>query len=796
MRAGASVPCCNDVIADDAIAVPESTITDDRRPGGSGGIDALVYEWDLATGQVDRSRGLAAVVGIAPEAARADPAWWRERVHPDDLARVTAVADAALAGDASDYRVKYRVRHADGRWIDVVDHALIVRNGSGRAIRAVGVTVDLSALDQTRGALRSAMAETRRRSDEADAQTVALQAAAERLRLATRAARLCLWDYDVSADELDWTDECKTLFGLLSDARVSQKAFLAAVHPEHRTRVAHAIDRALHEYADYEVEFRIVRPDGEERWVAAVGDCLYDPLGRPERFLGVMIDITDRMRAEAALRESEERFRQLAESIDDVFWIYDARAGRQTYVSPGYGRLFNQDPQELYSDPDAWLRSVHPDDRARVERNYTADLPQRDFDYEYRFETPAGVRWARDRGVVIRDSAGAPVRIVGVSEDITERKRAEEILREADQRKNAFLVVLAHELRGPLAPLGNAVELLRLAAESHPDLRRIQGIVGRQVDHLSRLVDDLVDLARIFRGALAVRPEPLEAATVIERALELARPMIEARRQALAVDVAGAPMPLHGDLVRLTQALANVLHNAAKYTPQGGRISVTAAPRGGRAVIAVNDTGIGIAATQLEQIFEPFVQVPAAPEAATGGLGIGLTLVRQLVQLHGGRVTAASAGPDEGSRFTIELPLAVAAPAAGSASRSELAGQPPLRRVLVVDDNRDSADSMTLLLRALGHEARACYRGEEALALVPTFDPEVVLLDIALPGIDGYEVARRLRGTRRGSALVLAAMSGFGRDEDRRLAREAGFDHHLVKPVDRELLETLLAARD
>jgi signal transduction histidine kinase len=256
--------------------------------------------------------------------------------------------------------------------------------------------------------------------------------------------------------------------------------------------------------------------------------------------------------------------------------------------------------------------------------------------------------------------------MVGLSEDITERKRAEDVLREADRRKNEFLALLAHELRGPLAPLGNAVELLRLAAESRPDLRRIQGMLARQVDHLSRLVDDLVDLARIFHGALAVRAEPLDMATVVERALELARPTIDSRRLALAVEVAPAPMPVHGDLVRLTQALANVLHNAAKYTPAGGRVTVAAAPQDGKALVTVSDTGIGIPAAKLEQIFEPFVQASATPDAA-GGLGLGLTLVRRLVQLHGGAVTATSAGPGAGSRFVIELPLAYRIPSAAGA---------------------------------------------------------------------------------------------------------------------------------
>jgi PAS domain S-box-containing protein len=629
------------------------------------------------------------------------------------------------------------------------------------------------------------------RLPELDANAAAVRAHAERLRLAVRAAQLCPFDYEVRDRRLYWGDECRALFGFAPDAEVTHAGFLAAVHPLDRDRVARAVERALTEYAEYDIEYRIRRTDGAERWVAAVGDCLYDDLGRAVRFVGVMIDVTDRKRSEAALRESEERFRQLADAIDDVFWVYDVQAARHIYVSPGYARLYGRDPQELYADPRAWIAAVHADDRARVAAAYTAHVARREFDHEYRIETPRGVRWVRDRGFAVRDESLRTVRMVGVAQDITSRKRAELALRDADRRKNEFLAMLAHELRGPLAPLGNAVELLRLTSEAHPDLRRVQAMLARQVDHLARLVGDLVDLARIFHGTLAVRAEAIDAAAVVERALELARPSIEARHQTLVVDVAGAPMPLNGDAVRLTQALHNVLHNASRYTPEHGRIDVVAAPHEGEAVIEVGDTGIGIAADQLEAIFELFAQGARPPDAAQGGLGIGLTLVRRLVALHGGAVAAASAGPGKGSRFTIRLPLA-AAPA-NDAEAAPPDAQSPRRRVLVVDDNRDSAESMVLLLRALGHEARACFGGEESLAIVPHFHPDIVLLDIGLPGIDGYEVARRLRQTRHGAALVLAAMSGFGADEDRRRAHKAGFDHHLVKPVEPEALRALLA---
>src|SRR5262245_44660721 len=613
-------------------------------------------------------------------------------VHPEERERVTAAFKRALVPDgpgAGAFAVEHRIvrRAGEVRWVG--SRGLVEFAGEGgarRPARIVGTMLDLTPHKRTEAALRAAMDEMRRRSNEVDVQARALHASAERLRLAIRAAHICLWDYDVTARRLEWTEECRALFGLASDAEVTHEGFLAAVHPEDRERVARAIDRAVRE----DVEYRVVRPDGGERWVAAVGDCLYDPAGQAVRFLGVMIDVTDRRRAEAQLRESEERFRQLAESIDDVFWIYDALGARQIYVSPGYARLYGRDPQELYANPRAWLQSLHPDDRQRVEQAYAVHLSQSEFDREYRVTGSRGVRWVRERGFAVRDGVGRTIRMVGVAQDITDRKHAEEALQEADRRKNEFLAILAHELRGPLAPLGNAVELLRLLADSHPDLRPIQGMLARQVDHLTRLVDDLVDLARIFHGTLAVRIEPVDAAMVVERALELARPLIEARRQTLAVEIAPGPLPLRGDLVRLTQALANLLHNAAKYTPPEGRIEVSAALERGEAVLTVSDSGIGIPADKLEQVFGLFVQGPGA-EATEGGLGVGLTLVRRVVELHRGNVRATSAGPGEGSRFTIRLPLAAPDAADAPAEAPELAPRRRRCRILVVDDNRDSA---------------------------------------------------------------------------------------------------------
>jgi PAS domain S-box-containing protein len=386
--------------------------------------------------------------------------------------------------------------------------------------------------------------------------------------------------------------------------------------------------------------------------------------------------------------------------------------------------------------------------------------------------------------------------------DITERKRAEEEVRrlneallEADRRKDEFLATLAHELRNPLAPLRNAVELLR-RAEGRTDLHeQARGMMERQLGLMVRLIDDLLDVSRITRGKLQLRKERVELAAVIRSAVEAARPAIEAQAHELTVTLPDEPLRLDADPVRLAQVVLNLLTNAAKYTEKGGRIGLSAERRDSEVVVSVRDTGIGISAEHLPQLFEMFAQVASALERSQGGLGIGLALVRGLVELHGGSVEARSGGPGTGSEFLVRLPvaeaLAEAPPEPGGESEPARSGRPC--RILVVDDIRDTADSLATLLGLMGHDVRTAHDGPEAIQAAATFHPNVVLLDIGLPTMNGYDAARRIRAQASGRTLVLIALTGWGQAEDKRRAQEAGFDHHLTKPVDPAALEKLLA---
>jgi signal transduction histidine kinase len=381
--------------------------------------------------------------------------------------------------------------------------------------------------------------------------------------------------------------------------------------------------------------------------------------------------------------------------------------------------------------------------------------------------------------------------------EMNERKRVEEALKEADRHKDEFLAMLAHELRNPLAPIRNAVEIMRRSALSDPQLIWSRDVIERQVKHLSRLVDDLLDVSRITRGNINLNREPVACTLIVSRAIETIQPLLTEQRHELILELHDEGLEVEGDLTRLTQVLGNLLNNAAKYTDPGGRI-ILALRRADREVeISVRDTGIGIPPELLPRLFNLFTQVDAAAHRSQGGLGIGLALVRQLVEMHGGRVSALSDGPNKGSEFVIRLPLREALTREtvnGSAALGPVVVEARRgHRILLADDNRDALDSLATLLQCDGHEVHTAADGAEALALAAVCRPDVMLLDIGMPKLDGYEVARRVRAEPWGKGTVLIALTGWGQDEDRRRSREVGFDNHLVKPLDPDKLSAMLA---
>ena len=401
-----------------------------------------------------------------------------------------------------------------------------------------------------------------------------------------------------------------------------------------------------------------------------------------------------------------------------------------------------------------------------------------------------------DSACPVRDGEGRITGVVLVFRDITERKRSEDAMLEADRRKDEFLAVLAHELRNPLAPLRNALHILRMGGGDPAIVEQVTGMMDRQVRQMVRLIDDLLDVSRITRGKLELRRERLAVQQVIEEALEMSAPAVARGGQRVEVVVAPGCPHVDGDRARLVQVLDNLLVNAAKYGSAGGLISVRAEPGAGGLCIRVKDNGIGIPRDMLEKIFEMFTQVDRTLEAARGGLGIGLTLVRRIVELHGGTVTARSAGPGQGSEFVVTLPaegrIDISPNVPVAAAFAQRAARP--LRIVVTDDNEDSMQSMAGALRALGHDVRTALDGEACIAVCAEFAPQALLLDIGMPRLNGYDTASRIRGERWGRGMLVIAMTGWGQEHDRRRARDAGFDHHLVKPVDFEALLAILAS--
>jgi PAS domain S-box-containing protein len=510
-------------------------------------------------------------------------------------------------------------------------------------------------------------------------------------------------------------------------------------------------------------------------------------------------DITERARAARALTESEERLRTAAEAAEFGTYDVDLRERRVVWST----RL--REILGLPPDAPVGMRTIeaflHPEDRerflARTRQSYDPGGSGLLADEHRILRADGALRWMSVKGrTVFETDSGRrlAVRATGAAVDITEKKHAEQALREANRLKDEFLATLAHELRNPLAPILSALELLRLEdLGQHASAREI---IERQVRHLVRLIDDLLDVSRITRDKLELRRQRLDAAHALQAALEASQPLIAAAGQSLELALPRAPVYVHADPTRLAQVIGNLLNNAARYSRPGGHIRLALAQRGDEAVISVRDTGLGIAPDFLPRIWDMFVQGDRSLEREQGGLGIGLTLVKRLVEMHGGRVEAKSEGECRGSEFLVRLPALAESPLEDTEdmSETEKPAAPGARRILVADDNADSANSLSLLLKMIGHEVRTAHDGNQALEIAAAFRPDVLLLDIGMPGLNGYDLARRVRESPWGRSAMVIAVTGWGQDQDRERSRQAGFDHHLVKPVEMATLEKLLNA--
>lgn len=522
---------------------------------------------------------------------------------------------------------------------------------------------------------------------------------------------------------------------------------------------------------------------------------LYDGQGKVRGSVGVCIDITARKKVEEALQQSEQRFARFMQYLPGLAWIKDLQ-GKYVYANDAAVRAFRVSRDKLYGlTDDAFL----PPETARQFKANDVEALQSGTGVSLieTLEQESGIVRSLVNKFTIVGADNKPALIGGIAIDITDRMRAEEALKAADRRKNEFLATLAHELRNPLAPIRNALELMRRAGEDIALMDTARSMMERQLGQMVRLIDDLLDISRITMGRLQLRKGQLELSAVIRTAVETVRPLIESLSHTLTVTMPPNPIYLNADPTRLAQVFANLLNNAAKYTEKGGHVWLTAEEQEGRAIVSVRDTGIGISEENLGHIFEMFSQASPALERSQGGLGIGLALVRGLVELHGGAIEAHSGGSGLGSEFIVRLPImnqpvaATLAPDEGSRS----ARSDSNIRILVVDDNIDAAESLRMMLRLSGHEVQTAYDGLEAIQAAAAFRPDLVLLDIGLPKMNGYQVARHIREQDWGKHIVLIALTGWGQEDDKKRSTDAGFNFHLTKPVEPVALEKLVSAQ-
>lgn len=886
------------------------------------------------------SAGVERIFGVKPLDAVRDAAALYGTVYEDDRDRLQAAeAEALRSLSPFDCTFRHRTPSGEVRWVHCRSAPRQMETGE-RVWE--GVIIDVT---------------DRQRAEEAQRASEAL------LRFTLNATQVGHWDLNLSSDTAERSLRHDQIFGY--DSLVPNwgyRIFQKHVHPDDFFEVDRRYQEAVTSQKDFEFECRIIRADGALRWIWAKGSVYLADSDQARRMAGLLMDITDRKQAQEQLEDSEQRFRQLAENIANVFYIADAIEPKLLYISPAYERVWGRTCQSLYADSRSFLDAVHPDDRERVLNAFDQQRQGVETAQEYRIVRPDGsTRWIWDRAFPVRDASGKVARVAGLAEDITERKRVENDLRflsdasrslsslvdyestlqrvaqlavpafadwcsvhmadengtlrqlavahidpskveiarmlgrhyapdpnapvgsahvfrtgqserveeiadellssvaqddehlrilrelglksyicvplavrekiigvltfvgaesgrrytladlalaedlarraaiavenarlyseirEADRRKDEFLAMLAHELRNPLAPIRSGLDLLGLIGTDNEIIEPMQ----QQVEHLVRLVDDLLDVSRIMQGKVELRREPVKLSTVVARAVDTVRPMIDGNQQTLSVKLPSEPIWLGADPVRLAQVISNLLNNASKYSENGSQISLAADRHDNELILRVCDTGIGIDPDLLPHVFDLFTQATRTIDRSQGGLGIGLTVVKSLVEMHGGQVSVYSHGPGEGTEFTVRLPILHHAEQRSTDRENPVATSE--YRILVVDDNVAAAKMLGLLLQRLGnHHLYMAYDGLEALESAKQNQPDLILLDIGLPKLDGYEVVRQLRQSPEFKRTLVVALTGYGTEEDRRKSLHAGFDEHLVKPPGVEALQKLL----
>jgi PAS domain S-box-containing protein len=737
----------------------------------------IAFEWDVVNDRVRRLRSGEAA--LPPTEHGSDTLEGVTRVvHPQDRATFRANVMAALRSADGDYRSQYRLVRPDGevRWMSEVGR--VEFDDARRPLRLIGVSQDITEHKRAEARLR-----------DSEARYLHLLASIEQ--------GFCVMEmvYDTAGRAVDYR------FIETNAAFERHTGLVDATGRRARDMVPGLEQHWIDTYARVAETGTTARFEQGSVAMGRLFSVEAVRVGEPaQRMVALLFsDITERQRWEQALQQSEARFREMADGLPLIVWVHDAQGGLE-FVNATFCDFFGVTRDEMRAG--RWQALTHPEDgTAYVDEFIACSRERRPFHAEVRARAADGQwHWMESWARPWFGPDGAFRGHIGTSADVTERKAVEQALRDADRSKDEFLATLAHELRNPLAPIHNVAQLIEL--NPSPDVvGRAAGMLQRQVGQMARLLDDLLDVSRLTLKRLRLQAEPVDLRDVVADALEQSRPHLDGARQTVRLDMPSAPVLLTGDRVRLAQVVSNLLNNAARYSAGPGTVQVCVGQRGELAEVAVKDQGIGIRRQDLANVFGMLVQGHAEHRSAQGGLGIGLTLVKGLVELHGGSVQAHSDGEGRGAEFIVSLPAASAAADARTATaRPQLPKAEGGQRILVVDDNVDSAESMAMLLSALGYDTRTAHDGTNALRCAEAFRPAVVLLDIGLPDISGLDVAQRIRRTDWGRTMRLAALSGWGQEADKQRALAAGFDQHLTKPADpaqlQRLLERLLVEHD
>jgi PAS domain S-box-containing protein len=744
------------------------------------------YDLNIQTGATIVSPEYAQMLGYDPVTFQETSANWRARLHPEDRERVSQAYDEYIAGQRDHYHVEFRQRTQSGAWKWILSVGRIVAwDQDGQPLRMLGIHTDIS---------------DRKRTEDA------LQSSEEQLRLATIATNLGMWFWDLTLDHLQWTDQCKALFGLSPETVISYEAFLNALHPDDRERTHSAVTRSIEDRADYNIEYRTVWPDGTTHWLLAKGRAFYNPDGQPVKMMGTVQDISDRKQADQDLQDALQKLNFHVENspLAVIEWNHEFRVTRWSLEAE---RMFGWRAEEVMGKHSSEWSFIVEDDTAAVTDVVTrlsAGTEQRNISHNRNYTkegTLLHCEWYNSR---LLDAAGRLVSVLSLVQNVSDRVRLlaerdrvlqlEQTARKEAERSNRikdeFLAVLSHELRSPLNPILSWAQLLQRRQFSAAKTAEALATIERNAKLQTQLVDDLLDVAKIMRGKLTLNSVPLDLTSTLRAAIETVQVAATAKSITIYPVLSNIGQVV-GDSTRLQQVIWNLLTNAIKFTPPGGRIDICLEQVEHQAQITVTDTGKGITPDFLPYIFEHFRQEDASITRKFGGLGLGLAIVRSLVEAHGGTITAASPGEGLGATFTVMLPLLNAESSGELESQLanddlNLAGI----RVLAIDDEPDTCELLTILLEAYGAESMVVTSASDVFTALQAFRPHVFISDIGMPNVDGYTLLTQVRSlsSQQGGQVPAIAMTAYAKADDQQRAYAAGFQRHIPKPIEPDQL--------